>query len=426
LLFELNIITAAYKRYNSLLKIRYIHITERRQPARPGMEVVVSLGSIQSNLFGKVSQTGKLAKRAKLSVGVVLLPDFTLTTFAGFIDALRLASDELDRSRQVDCHWSIIAPNHKPVRSSCGVTVPPWEILPAPETFDYVVIAGGLVRGHKYIDPAIYRYIRAAVSSHVPLIGLCTGVFALAHAGVMDGYKCCVHWFHRAEFEQAFPGLDVRSETLYIIDRDRISCAGGPGATDLAAHLIAQRCGVARARKALSGLMIEKARDHPSPQPHAASNWISKINSELVRRAILVMERNSGEALSLAAICGYLQISENTLHRAFQKELELPPATFYRMLRLAHGHWDLLHTRKTITQIAIDCGFVDTSHFDRNYVRVYGNTPSQNRLGSNNPMTSFSTIPGNNKVMKQILSGDLFILEDQEITEPKSGNQGAY
>ena len=387
------------------------------------MEVVVSPGSIRSDLCDNESQSSKPARKAKLSVGVVLLPEFTLTTFAGFIDALRLASDERDRSRQIDCHWSIIASAHEPVRSSCGVAISPWEIFPAPETFDYVVIAGGLVRGHENIDPAIYRYIRAAATSRVTLIGLCTGVFALAHAGVMDGYQCCVHWFHRADFEQLFPEHDVRSETLYIIDRDRISCAGGPGATDLAAHLIAQRCGIARARKVLSGMMIEEARNKASPQPHAASNWISEVNSELVRRAILVMERNSGRALTVAAICEYLQVSENTLHRAFQKALDVPPAAFYRMLRLAHGHWDVIHTSNSITQIALDCGFVDASHFCRNYVRLYGNTPSRNRSGSHKSTNALPTFPGNNKIMKQILSGDLFILDDREITEPDSENR---
>lgn len=376
---------------------------------RPTTGAVVKIPADQHPSTIGEHRGGGLERKANLSVGVILLPEFTLTTFAGFIDALRLASDELDRSRQVDCHWSIIAPNDKPVRSSCGAAIIPWELFPPVETFDYVVVAGGLVRGHGSVNPAIYRYIRTAAEARVPLIGLCTGIFALARAGVMDGYQCCVHWYHRAEFEQSFPNLDARSETVYVIDRDRISCAGGPGATDLAAHLIAQRCGIARARKALSGLMIEKARDHPSPQPHAASNWISEIGSELVRRAILVMERNSRMALSVAEICAYLRVSENTLHRAFQKELQLPPAAFYRMLRLAHGHWDLLHTSKTITQIAIDCGFVDASHFSRNYARLYGTTPSRSRTRSAQPVPN---APGISKIMREMLSGDLFFLDD--------------
>src|ERR1700722_12333050 len=90
--------------------------------------------------------------RANLSVAFLLLPDFTLSTFAGLVDALRIAADEADGSRQLHCRWTILGPDRAPVRASCGVEIAPWESFGDPGDFDYTMVVGGLVRGSERID----------------------------------------------------------------------------------------------------------------------------------------------------------------------------------------------------------------------------------------------------------------------------------
>jgi transcriptional regulator GlxA family with amidase domain len=82
---------------------------------------------------------------AHLAVGFVLMPSFTLLPFSAFIDALRLAADEGDKSRQVNCQWTVMGPDLAPVSSSAGVTVKPWETYRDPSDFDYIVVVGGLL-----------------------------------------------------------------------------------------------------------------------------------------------------------------------------------------------------------------------------------------------------------------------------------------
>src|SRR5689334_8839105 len=65
------------------------------------------------------------AATPELSVGILLWPEFTLLALAGFIDALRLAGDMGDRSRQILCRWSIMADSPTPISSSCGIKVTP-------------------------------------------------------------------------------------------------------------------------------------------------------------------------------------------------------------------------------------------------------------------------------------------------------------
>lgn len=83
--------------------------------------------------------------RPRLRVGFLLARRFTLSAFANFVDVLRLAADEGDRSRPILCSWRVIAEDPAPVRSSCGVTVGPEERLGDPGRFDYIVVIGGLI-----------------------------------------------------------------------------------------------------------------------------------------------------------------------------------------------------------------------------------------------------------------------------------------
>ena len=80
--------------------------------------------------------------KSKLRVGFVLVPRFTLTAFAGFIDTLRLAADDGDRSRQLACEWSVLG---SPVTASCGTVIEPWDELKNPKRFDYLVVVGGTI-----------------------------------------------------------------------------------------------------------------------------------------------------------------------------------------------------------------------------------------------------------------------------------------
>ena len=76
----------------------------------------------------------------------------------------------------------------------------------------------------------------------------------------MQGRRCCVHWNARADFEAEFPGIAVDSDTIFLEDRDRITCPGGQSSADVALHLIAKHCGAPSARKAAAGMVLEQMR----------------------------------------------------------------------------------------------------------------------------------------------------------------------
>ena len=195
----------------------------------------------------------------RLRIGFLLAPRFTLSAFATFVDVLRLAADDGDGSRPIRCSWKVISTDMAPVQASCCARIEPDERLGDPARFDYIFVVGGLIEGGPGLSPEHSAFLRRAAQARVALGGLCTGVFALARLGLMDGYRCCVSWFHHQDFIDRFEHETPVSDQIFVVDRDRLTCSGGHGAAHLAAFLVQRHVGQSAATKSLNIMMIEDA-----------------------------------------------------------------------------------------------------------------------------------------------------------------------
>lgn len=313
----------------------------------------------------------------RLTVGFILQPDFTLVAFSSFVDALRLAADEGDRSRPLRCRWGVLSPDLRPIRASCGVEISASADLDDPAQYDYVVMVGGLLPGGRRLSPKIVAYLRQAAAAGVPLVGVCTGSFLLARAGLMKGYRSCVSWFHHRDFVLEFPDHAVTSDQLFITDRDRITCAGGTSVVHLAAHLIERHVSKPEAQKALR-IMIEKAA-LPSRAPQPQPPFEGRSDNVWIRRAMLLIERNAGTRFSVVGLARELHVSARHLERLFDAELGMSPSEFARKVRLRRAYDLLVETAQPISEVALETGFADGSHFSRRFRDAFGTSPSQVR-----------------------------------------------
>lgn len=313
------------------------------------------------------------APRPRLRVGFLLARRFTLSAFANFVDMLRLAADEGDRSRPILCSWRVIAEDTAPVRSSCGVTVGPEERLGDPGRFDYIVVIGGLIDESGGLPPEEIAFLRRAAAARVPLVGVCTGAFILHDAGLMNGYRCCVSWFHHDDFLERFDGIVPVSDRLFVEDRDRLTCSGGASSAHLAAHLIDRHVGRAAARKSLHIMIIDEAMAADDPQPGLPLDL--KTRDPLVRRALLVMQQNLDTPPGVAAIAARLGVSRRKLERHMREALGLTPAEAFTRVRLAHARFLLARPEHSVTHVAAEAGFCDVSHLIRVFRRHEGMTP---------------------------------------------------
>lgn len=313
-----------------------------------------------------------------LKVSIILAPCFSLLPFACLIDSLRFAADTADYSRKIYCHWQILGPDLSPIKASSGVDVIPEQTFELAGRSDYLVVIGGRLPISLEVPDATLEFLRREHGKGCNIIGICTGSFILARAGLLDGRKCAVNDQHLHQMQSLYPKVKPTSNVNFIEDDGLITCNGGTTALDLVFTLIEKHCGKARAIKALSGLVLDHGRlDYYVPdRPYA---YLLSCGSWRVEQAVTLMSRNFSKPLSITMLAKQLNISVRALNRAFKKHVNKTPSDICRNMRLAQGHWLLVNTARTITQVSLECGFSDAPHFSRLIKKTYGKSPGRIR-----------------------------------------------
>lgn len=320
---------------------------------------------------------------SRLRVGFILARRFTLCAFANFVDILRLAADEGDRSRPILCRWRVLSPFGDAIESSCGIRIEPEDRLGDPRLFDYIVVVGGLIDDSERLPTEIVAYLRQAAGYGIPLVGVCTGTFILHRAGLMSGYRACVSWFHHDDFLNDFDGLTPVSEQIFVVDRDRLTCSGGASSAHLAAFLVDRHIGRAAARKALAIMIIDEPMGAERPQPGLPLDLTP--GDLVVRRALLMMQQTIDAPLTVDVLAARLGISRRALERHFQADLGLSPHAAGLRVRLGQAGHLLCSTDRTVAAIAAQTGFADASHLVRAFRAEFGRTPSEWRQARGRP-----------------------------------------
>lgn len=309
-----------------------------------------------------------------LRIGIVLLDRFTLTAFAGFLDVMRLASDYGGRSRQILINWQVMSVDGQPRRSSAGTLQTELTDLAEPGQFDYIAVCGG----NSYTDTMpcakLLDWLQQAYRQGVILLGVCTGTFAIAQAGLIGNRSVCVHWNVIEAFQRQFPGIRCSVDRLFIDAGQVVTCAGSTAAIDLALYLLTRHHGREKAQQSLRHMMLHSIRPARLPQAHFYIN-LEQVDDIRIHKAVHYIEQRIDDLPSVAAIAAHVGVSARQLERIFKLTLNTTPAALHRLMRLQYGKWLLTNTRGRITDIAQRCGFTDSSHFAREFKRCFGQNP---------------------------------------------------
>ncbi|UPA27722.1 GlxA family transcriptional regulator [Shinella oryzae] len=317
----------------------------------------------------------------ELRIAFVLQDKFTLAAFSGFIDALRLAADDAAKSRQIRVGWSVYSLKGGQVHASCGLSV---TTLPAPRDptgYDYVAICGGNSFDDDTPSPQLLHLIRSAHNLGIGLLGVCTGSFALARAGLIDARRYCIHWNVLEAFKSRFPRAQISMDRIFVDEGDVITCAGSTAAIDLALYLIVRHCGSERARQVMRHMMLTSMRPASVPQAHFFQLPPDGTDSR-VRKALHFMEQQLDQPPNSLAIARYCAISHRQLERLFRANLNQTIGQAFRSMRLNYGRYLLSGGSLSVMEIANITGFADTAHFSREFRKAFGQTPSTFRASS--------------------------------------------
>ena len=305
--------------------------------------------------------------------GFLLVPNFSLIALSSAVDPLRLSNMALGRTV---FDYVTIGLAQEPVMSSDGISVLPSEELGRSSQFDAVFVVGPNPIPRRG-DGEIVRWLRQLAARGIVLGGIDTGSYYLAKAGLLNGYRCTIHWEDRETLLEEFPQLHV-SRRLFEVDRDRFTCSGGVSPLEMMTFILRQAPGSRELAQQVSDLLVAHQRSQDETQSLPLRYRYANIPS-VVLDALELMENNVEEPLTPGEIADYLDISRRQLERLFQDHLQISPARKYLEIRLAKGRLSVLRTTRRIDEIALSCGFLTPAHFITKYRELYGKTPHSER-----------------------------------------------
>ncbi len=308
--------------------------------------------------------------------GFLLIDDFTLISMSSAVETLRMANRAA--GSQV-YSWRMISRDGGPVTASDGLSVnADFGIGEAasPRAADAIIVCGGEAV-ERFASAPLLSWLRACARRGVALGSTCTGSYVLAKAGLLDGYRCSIHWENYAALSLGFPKVSV-SRSVYTIDRDRFTSSGGTAPMDMMLHFVRARLGAEKSAAVADQFVHERIRDTRDrqrvPLRHVAGGQSAKLVG-----AVELMEGNIREPLNQAELAAYVGLSSRQMQRLFQKHLLCSPSHYYLQLRLERARQLLFQTDMSIVEISAQTGFVSSSHFSSAYKELYGSTPSADR-----------------------------------------------
>jgi transcriptional regulator GlxA family with amidase domain len=310
------------------------------------------------------------------TLGFLLLDNFTLISLATAIEPLRMANQLAGRELY---RWYTLSIDGQPVKASDGLQVIPDVGVSKPLSLDMVIVCGGIGPSRSVQREHItWLQSQARLSRHLGAI--CTGSWALAKAGLLDGYEASVHWECLAAMQEAFPRV-VLTPRLFTIDRDRVSSSGGTAPLDMMLTLIGRHHGRELAAGISEMFICDRVREESDHQRVPLKHVLGTTQPKLLE-IVALMEANLEEPIGLDELAAYVDLSRRQLERLFQKYLHCAPSRYYLKLRLTRARQLLKQTSASIIDVASACGFVSTPHFSKCYREFFGMPPRDERQGS--------------------------------------------
>lgn len=305
-----------------------------------------------------------------LRVGVLPIPGFALLSYASTVEPLRAANL---LSRRVLYDVINIAMDAQSVPSSGAGCITVQAQVGDSLGLDYLfVVAGG--NPVLFNDRKILNWLTRQARFGVRMGGVSGGPVILARAGLMNGRRMTVHWEHAAALGEISPTLLIE-RSLFVVDRDRVTCAGGTAAMDMMHALISQHHGAMFARQISDWFMHTEIRPSIGPQRSGLVERIGTTNPAILD-AVDAMEARVADVMTLDQLAAVAGVSPRQLNRLFRQKLGRATMRFYRELRLEKAQNLLRNSSLSLTEIGLATGFATSSHFSRAYSAFFGSAPS--------------------------------------------------
>jgi transcriptional regulator GlxA family with amidase domain len=303
----------------------------------------------------------------------LLLDRFTMLSFAGAIEPLRIANRVAGRPIY---EWQLVGEGGTTATCSNGAAFQLDMGLGELDRDDTLLVCGG-IDVQKATTKSVIAWLRREARRGIAIGGLCTGAWTLAKAGLLDGKKATIHWENQDGFLEEFEDVKL-TKSVFVVDGNRLSTAGGTSSIDLMLKLIAADHGDEIANTVADQLIYSSIRTDQDTQRLSIPTRIGVRHPKL-SQVIQMMENNIEDPISPADLAEDVGMSTRQLERLFRRYLNRSPKRYYMELRLQKARNLLMQTDMSVINVALACGFASPSHFSKCYRAHYNTTPYRER-----------------------------------------------
>lgn len=263
---------------------------------------------------------------------------------------------------------SVVSENGGSVISTLGLKLDTAPIGDFPDT---LMVLGRLQPAP--LASGLREYIIEAAHSSRRVAGVCTGAFALAEAGLLDGKSATTHWAHAKALKEQFPLVRVDDDRIFIKDGKIWTSAGMSSVLDLTLALIEEDYDAKLARAVARNLVVYHRRSGGQSQFSAMLEL--EPRSDRVKRALNYAKENLRNPLTVDELADAASLSPRQFTRLFRSETGQSPAKAVERLRLEAAKAMLEDGRHPMDTVARDTGFADRDRMRRAFLRYFGHPP---------------------------------------------------
>lgn len=310
------------------------------------------------------------------TIAVLALPGVQLLDVSGPLDVFAQAN--VEAGRQVYT-LQVVACEPGPIHSSSGARLLPDLVAGEPgQRFDTLLVAGAPDAARMQLNNTLLAWIRDCAGQSRRFGSVCTGAFALAASGLLDGRRVTTHWAAAQALAQRYPSLSVEEDALYVRDGKLRTAAGVTAGLDLALMLVEEDLGREIALRVAAQLVMFFKR------PGGQLQFSRKGEAQPAGRSVLQQVQrwvaaNPQLALTVEALAEHAGLSPRHFARLFHAEVGVTPAAWVESARVAAARALLEVGGDAPKQVAAKCGFANADTLRRAFFKHVGVTPAEYR-----------------------------------------------
>jgi len=272
--------------------------------------------------------------------------------------------------------FKTVAAEAGPLKAIGGLTITTDGGLELLAGADLIVVPGW--RGSDAPVPdALIKSLQRAHKKGARIASICSGVFVLAAAGLLDGRRVTTHWRYTEQLGALYPAVRVEPDVLYVDEGSVLTSAGSAAGLDLGLHIIRRDFGVEAANAVARRLVLPPQRDGGQRQFVAAP--VPKAQGGRIAPLLDTMRQELDQPWPVSRMAGQAGLSPRTLARRFGEATGQTPLAWLTSARVENAALLLETTNASLADVALSCGFGSPETFRREFRNQRGISPSQFR-----------------------------------------------